>query len=74
MRFARLFVLIVPVGMALVGLLIGDGRAAYGTATGQALVLVAFAMMGGCWAWAGVLLRLPEEERVFYEDRPGRVM
>ena len=72
-RFARYFVLIVPVGMAIVGLLIGDGRAAYGTPTGQALVLVAFAMMGGCWAWAGVLLRLPEEERVFYEDELGRV-
>lgn len=64
-RFARWFVLVVPIGMALVGLSIGDGRAAFETATGQLWVLVAFAMMGGCWAWAGLLLRLPEEERVF---------
>lgn len=64
-RFARLFVLIVPVGMALVGLAIGDGRAAYATARGQALILLAFALMGGCWLWAGRLLQLPEEERVF---------
>lgn len=64
-RFARVFVLVVPVGMALVGLAIGDGRAAYATARGQALILLAFALMGGCWWWAGRLLRLPEEERVF---------
>ncbi|MFP4235008.1 MAG: type II secretion system F family protein [Nitriliruptoraceae bacterium] len=67
-RFARWFVLIVPIGMALVGLSIGDGRAAFQTATGQVWVLLAFAMMGGCWAWAAVLLRLPEEERVFASD------
>ncbi len=64
-RFARLFVIAVPVGMALVGLNIGDGRAAFQTATGQALVLVAFALMAACWVWAGQLLRLPEEQRVF---------
>lgn len=67
-RFARWFVLIVPIGMALVGLSIGDGRSAFQTATGQLWVLVAFAMMGGCWLWAGYLLRLPEEERVFAGD------
>lgn len=64
-RFARWFVLIVPVGMAVVGLSIGDGRAAFQSAAGQLWVLLAFAMMGGCWVWAGYLLRLPEEERVF---------
>lgn len=69
-RFARTFVLIVPVGMALVGLAIGDGRAAYRTAGGQLGVLLAFALMGGCWVWAGHLLRLPEEERVFVEQAP----
>lgn len=67
-RFARSFVLIVPFGMALVGLGIGDGRQAFGTATGQLMVLVAFAIMGGCWVWAGQLLKLPEPERVFYGD------
>lgn len=64
-RFARIFVLVVPVGMAVVGLAIGDGRAAYATGRGQALILVAFALMGVCWLWAGRLMRLPEEERVF---------
>lgn len=66
-RFARFFVLLVPLGMALVGLTIGDGREAYSTARGQLLVLVAFALIGACWAWAAQLLRLPEEERVFVE-------
>ncbi len=64
-RFARVFVLVVPVGMALVGLAIGDGRAAYATPGGQAAVLAAFAMIAACWWWAGRLLRLPDEERVF---------
>jgi tight adherence protein B len=67
-RFARYFVLIVPFGMALVGLLIGDGRAAYETATGQIAVLGAFGLMALCWIWAGQLLKLPEEQRVFTED------
>jgi tight adherence protein B len=64
-RFARLFVLAVPLGMASVGLTIGDGRASYATARGQTLVLLAFALMGACWIWASRLLQLPEEERVF---------
>lgn len=64
-RFARVFVLLVPIGMALVGLSIGDGRAAYRTPAGQAAVLVAFGLIGVCWGWAGYLLRLPREERVF---------
>lgn len=70
-RFARYFVLIVPFGMAVVGVGIGDGRAAFGTATGQLAVLVAFGMMAGCWIWAGQLLKLPEEERVFTGDGPS---
>lgn len=64
-RFARLFVLLVPLGMALAGLSIGTGRAAYRTSTGQLAVALGIAMVAACWAWAGLLLRLPEEERVF---------
>jgi hypothetical protein len=45
-------VLIVPFGMAVVGVGIGDGRAALGNPAGQLAVLVAFAMMAGCWLWA----------------------
>lgn len=66
-RFARRFVLLVPVGMALVGMTVGNGRAAYGTAWGQALVLAGILCVVGCWAWAGRLLRIPAEQRVFYE-------
>jgi tight adherence protein B len=66
-RFARRFVLLVPLGMALAGMSVGDGRAAYQTATGQLLVLAGIAMVVVCWVWAGQLMRLPEEQRVFYE-------
>ncbi len=66
-RFARRFVLIVPLGMAVVGLTIGEGRAAYGTPAGQVAVLFGLAVMGLCWLWAGQIMRLPDEQRVFYE-------
>jgi tight adherence protein B len=64
-RFARWFVLIVPAGMALVGLSIGDGRAAYRSSTGQLAVLAAVAITAACWAWASAIMRLPDEDRVF---------
>ena len=64
-RFARRFVLAVPIGMALCGLSIGTGRRAYGTTVGQVLVVFGIATVAACWAWAGRLLRLPSEERVF---------
>lgn len=66
-RFARWFVLVVPLGMALAGLSIGDGRAAYETAAGQWVVVAAAAMIVGCWLWSSRYMRLPEEGRVFYE-------
>ena len=64
-RFARRFVLFVPVGMALVGLSIGGGRDAYRSATGQLAAVAAIAMVIACWLWSGRIMRLPEEERVF---------
>lgn len=66
-RFARRFVLLVPLGMALVGLSIGDGRSAYEKPTGQGAALVAVLMVAACWVWSGRIMRLPEEERVFYD-------
>src|SRR3954469_7363698 len=67
-RFARRFVLVVPLGMALAGLSIGTGRHAYQTALGQLLVASGLAFIAACWAWAGHLMRLPEEERVFHGE------
>ena len=64
-RFARRFVIVVPLGMALVGLSIGEGRAAYQGVTSQLMVMVALGLMGACWVWAGRIMRLPPEERVF---------
>lgn len=64
-RFARRFVLLVPIGMALAGMSIGNGKAAYATAEGQIAVAIALLTLGGCWWWAGALIRLPSEERVF---------
>jgi tight adherence protein B len=66
-RFARRFVLLVPLGMTMAGLSIGNGRAGYETPLGQLAVVAGIAMTIVCWLWAGRLLRLPEEERVFYE-------
>jgi tight adherence protein B len=64
-RFARRFVLIVPAGMALAGMSVGTGRAAYQTASGQLLVVLAIALVVVCWLWAGRIMVLPEEQRVF---------
>jgi tight adherence protein B len=64
-RFARRFVLIVPLGMAFVGLQIGDSRDAYTSAAGQVTVLVAVGLVAACWWWAGRIMRLPSEQQVF---------
>jgi len=64
-RFARRFVLLVPAGMALAGLGIGDGRAAYATSSGQAMVVVAVGLVAACWWWAGRIMALPDDDRVF---------
>lgn len=64
-RFARSFTLVVPLAMALIGMSIGQGRSAYASATGQVLVMIAIALMGLCWMWAGRIMRLPDEQRVF---------
>jgi len=65
-RFARRFVLIVPLGMTLAGLSIGTGRHAYQSAGGQMAVATGLLVVAGCWLWAGRLMRLPEDERVFH--------
>jgi tight adherence protein B len=61
-RFARRFVLLVPLGMALVGMSVGNGRAAYATPWGQTMVVIGIASVVACWVWAGRLLRLPEDQ------------
>jgi tight adherence protein B len=66
-RFARRFVLVVPLGMAVAGLRIGDGRQAYQTAFGQGGVALALLVTGLCWLWASRIMRLDDEERVFHE-------
>lgn len=65
-RFARRFVLFVPVGMALVGLSIAGGHNAYRSAEGQLAALGAIGMVVACWLWSGRIMKLPEEERVFH--------
>ena len=66
-RFARWFTVVVPIGMALVGMSIGDGRDAFGTFYGQLLVVVALLIMVSCWAAASYIMNLPVEQRVFPE-------
>jgi tight adherence protein B len=64
-KFARSFTLVVPLVMALIGMSIGEGRSAYSSSPGQVLVMVAIVLMAMCWLWAGRIMRLPEEQRVF---------
>lgn len=64
-RFARSFTIVVPLGMALIGMSIGQGRSAYGSPLAQVLVLAAIGLMALCWVWAGRMMRLPDEQRVF---------
>ena len=64
-RFARRFVLLVPVGMALAGLSIGNGREAFSTPGGQLAALLGVGVVIACWLWSGRIMRLPDEERVF---------
>lgn len=64
-RFARIFVLAVPAGMAFAGMSIGNGRGAYQSPTGQLTVLTAIALVVACWVWAGQVMRLPPTRRVF---------
>lgn len=71
-RFARMFVLIVPAGMALTGMQLGTGRSAYQTSWGQLAVLAAIAVVVGCWVWAGSIMRLPTEERVLASTGSSR--
>jgi len=66
-RFARRFVIIVPIGMALVGLQIGNGRDAYRTSSGQLASAIAVAATAGCWLWSSHYLRMPNDRRVFDE-------
>jgi len=66
-RFARRFVLLVPLGMAIAGMSMGDGREAYQTPAGQLLVVFGIGMVVACWFWAAQLMKLPEEQRVFSE-------
>ena len=64
-RFSRRFVLAVPFGMAVAGMSVGNGRAAYASSRGQALTVLAVGIVIACWVWSGRILRLPEEDRVF---------
>jgi tight adherence protein B len=72
-RFARRFVLLVPLGMTLAGLSIGTGRSAYQTAGGQAGVVVGLVVVVACWVWSGRLMHLPDEPRIFVTAGPTAV-
>lgn len=64
-RFARAFVLVVPLGMAGAGISVGEGRDAYRSGMGQVAVVAAVGLTILCWVWAGAIMRVPEDERVF---------
>ncbi len=64
-RFARRFVVIVPVGMAVAGQAVGTGRSAFASAGGQLVGLLAAGLVALCWVWSGRYLHLPDDPRVF---------
>jgi tight adherence protein B len=70
-RFARRFVLLVPLGMTLAGLSIGTGRSSYQTPLGQLGVVIGLIVVVVCWVWAGRLMRVPTEPRVFLSGGDG---
>ena len=57
-RFARRVVI------AVAGMSLGDGRAAYQQPTGQLLVAVGIALVAACWVWSARMLQLPRPERM----------
>lgn len=67
-RFARVFVLLVPLGMALVGQSIAAGRDAYQGTGPTIAITVALGIIALCWWWAGRLMQLPAEQRVFRDS------
>jgi tight adherence protein B len=72
-RFARRFVLVVPLGMALAGLSIGTGRASYETPSGQLAVVAGIIAVAVCWYWSGRLMKVPGEPRVFADNARPRL-
>jgi tight adherence protein B len=64
-RFARRFVLLVPAGMAMVGISVGTGRHAYSTPGGQIAVMAGIASVAACWWWSSRLMRVPTPARPF---------
>ena len=65
-RFARRFVLIVPAGMALAGHVgrYGSGRVP-DAARASCSSSSRSRWWSACWIWAGRVMRLPDEQRVF---------
>lgn len=57
-RFARNFVLVVPICMAVVGLAIGGGFNAYRTPWGIGLSIFAILILAGCWMWSAKLMTI----------------
>ncbi len=64
-RLARWFVIIVPAGMAFAGASLGDGREAYRSSGGQVATAVAIGLIALCWWWAGRIMTISDERRVF---------
>lgn len=62
-RFARRFVLLVPVAMALAAEGIGSGSRTFSGPLGAEVLALSALLTAGCWWWAGRLLRLPETTR-----------
>ena len=66
--FARRFVLVVPIGMALAGAAIGGGRQSFQTPVGITLSAVALGLLLLCWIWSTHLIGLPKVRSRHFEE------
>jgi hypothetical protein len=51
--------------MAFAGWNLGEGTEAFGSAVGQLAGVCAIGLIAICWWWAGRIMVLPAEQRVF---------
>ncbi len=58
-RTARVFIAIIPLGMATAGVAFAGSAQPFMSSSSLLLILAAFAVVAGCWAWSSNLMNFP---------------